>query len=104
MGMGHRGSQTMLRASSTGALLLGHSMAMTDFAMLPPKGGATGSTSKALPGVLEQGLRQFLCPSTLENPDVVGRLELFAEYGPTDDDGFLRGGVGGRRSHTDLEI
>merc|ERR1712060_355312 len=39
-----------------------------------------------------------------KNPDVVGRLELFAKYGPTDEDGLLRGGYFGGDGATDLEI
>lgn len=57
-----------------------------------------------LPGVSLQSLRRFLFPPSLENPDTTGRLELFALYGPTDEDGFLRGGVSGSHRHTDLEI
>lgn len=34
----------------------------------------------------------------------MGRLELFARYGPADEEGRLRGGIGGSHVHTDLEI
>ena len=32
------------------------------------------------------------------------RMDLFAYYGPCDDDGQLRGGPAGQHLHTDLEI
>lgn len=34
----------------------------------------------------------------------MGRLELFGRYGPTDEDGRLRGGISGSHAHTDAEI
>jgi len=68
-------------------------------------GGAThGARAQQLPGVAMHALQQFLFPSTQENPDAVGRLELFAKYGPSDEDGFLRGGVSGAHIHSDDEI
>lgn len=63
-----------------------------------------GSSTIKLPGVAMQSLNQFLFPSTLENPDVVGRLELFAEFGPTDEAGCMRGGRNGDHVHLDVEI
>lgn len=47
-------------------------------------------------------LKSFLFPC--ENSDTTGRLELFAEYGPTDEQGLLRGGVQGAHAHTASEI
>lgn len=79
-------------------------------------GGASGSTSRlnktvsapsVLPGragVSMQSLLRFLYPSNLENPDSTGRLELFAQFGPTDEDGRLRGGSGGVHIHSDSEL
>jgi len=51
-----------------------------------------------------QSLQRFLFPSTQENPDAVGRLELFAKYGPTDEEGYLHGGISGCHIHSDLEL
>eukprot|EP00439_Symbiodinium_sp_Y106_P061014 s615_g9.t1 len=45
------------------------------------------------------------CATTkLSNRESTGRLELFAYYGPVDEAGKLRGGIGGSHIHTDLEI
>lgn len=49
-------------------------------------------------------LRNFLFPQTLENPNSCGRLELFARFGPADEEGQLRGGPGGSHVHTNFEI
>eukprot|EP00927_Polykrikos_kofoidii_P060853 TRINITY_DN55761_c0_g1_i1.p1 TRINITY_DN55761_c0_g1~~TRINITY_DN55761_c0_g1_i1.p1 ORF type:complete len:377 (+),score=53.31 TRINITY_DN55761_c0_g1_i1:310-1440(+) len=51
-------------------------------------------------GVLEK----FLYPPMLDNSNSTGRLELFAHFGPTDEEGQLRGGGGGMHVHTDGEI
>lgn len=51
-----------------------------------------------------QALMKFMYPPNLENPDSTGRLELFMMYGPTDDEGRLRGGPGGVWVHTDQEL
>jgi len=49
-------------------------------------------------------LLRFLYPANLENPDSTGRLELYAQFGPTDEEGCLRGGPAGAHVHTDLEL
>lgn len=49
-------------------------------------------------------LQRFLFPAGVQSPDVVGRLEVYALYGPSDDEGFLRGGVRGSHVHSDSEI
>jgi len=49
-------------------------------------------------------LLRFLFPATLKNPDSAARLELYARYGPADEDGFLRGGPCGAHVHLDPEI
>jgi len=69
--------------------------------MLPASGAAEPSS---LEGVSVRSLRQFLFPKTLENPDVLGRLELYARYGPAGEDGLLRGGASGTHVNTDSEI
>jgi len=46
----------------------------------------------------------FVFPPSQEHPEALGRLELFARYGPTDEEGRLRGGIGGHHIHTDNEI
>lgn len=51
-----------------------------------------------------QSLMRFLYPTSLENPDSTGRLELFARFGPTDEEGQLRGGPNGAHVHTNLEL
>jgi len=55
-------------------------------------------------GVTLGSLKRFLFPAGIKNPDVVGRLEVYALYGPSDDEGFLRGGIRGSHVHSDLEI
>lgn len=55
-------------------------------------------------GVTMKALMAFLFPPHLEHPESTGRLDLFAYYGPCDDNGKLRGGPGGYHFHTDLEI
>mmetsp|Transcript_41322 Transcript_41322/g.81609 ORF Transcript_41322/g.81609 Transcript_41322/m.81609 type:complete len:342 (+) Transcript_41322:37-1062(+) len=55
-------------------------------------------------GVTLGALQRFLFPTGIDNPDAVGRLEVYALYGPSDDEGFLRGGVRGSHVHTDSEI
>lgn len=49
-------------------------------------------------------LMRFLCPQSLEQPQITGRLELFARYGPVDEDGCLRGGIRGGHKISDREI
>lgn len=49
-------------------------------------------------------LERFLYPPLLENSNSTGRLELFARFGPTDEEGQLRGGAGGMHVHTHGEI
>jgi len=49
-------------------------------------------------------LMKFLFPAHLEHPESTGRLELFAKYGPVDEQGRLHGGILGAHVHTDLEI
>jgi len=56
------------------------------------------------PGVSEGSLMRFLFPAWLDNPDSTGRLELYAQVGPADEDGRLRGGPSGAHKHSDLEI
>lgn len=70
----------------------------------PTLRGSAAALARPLPGVSMQSLMKFLKPSSQENPDSVGRLELFAKYGPCDEDGKLRGGVGGAHVHQDIEI
>lgn len=55
-------------------------------------------------GVKLDALLSFLFPPHLEHPESTGRLDLFAYYGPCDDNGKLRGGPSGHHMHTDLEI
>lgn len=43
-------------------------------------------------------------PEHLEHPESTGRLEVFARFGPADEEGQLRGGIGGSHVHTDFEI
>lgn len=57
-----------------------------------------------MPTVSWGSLHSFLFPVTLENPNSCGRLELFARFGPTDEEGNLRGGPGGSHVHTNFEI
>jgi len=51
-----------------------------------------------------EALLKFLFPSRLENPDSTGRLEVFGKFGPTDEEGWLRGGTHGTHVHTDGEV
>jgi hypothetical protein len=51
-----------------------------------------------------ESLMRFLFPPKLENSNSTGRLELFARYGPADEDGNLRGGSGGSHVHTDNDV
>jgi hypothetical protein len=55
-------------------------------------------------GVAMPTLLNFTFPPSQEHPEALGRLELFARYGPTDEDGRLRGGISGSHTHTDTEI
>lgn len=55
-------------------------------------------------GVTMDSLMAFLFPEHLSNPESSGRLDLFAHFGPCDDDGLLHGGWNGHHIHTDLEI
>jgi len=47
---------------------------------------------------------RFTFPPNQEHAESLGRLELFARYGPTDEEGQLRGGISGSHVHTDGEI
>lgn len=49
-------------------------------------------------------LMKFLFPAHLEHPESTGRLDVFAHYGPVDEEGHLRGGPLGNHIHADLEI
>jgi hypothetical protein len=49
-------------------------------------------------------LLKFLFPADLASPDSCGRLEIFGMYGPTDEEGKLRGGRGGAHIHQHSEI
>jgi len=51
-----------------------------------------------------KSLMAFLFPPHLSNPESTGRLDLFAYYGPSDENGQLHGGWNGHHVHTDLEI
>eukprot|EP00933_Yihiella_yeosuensis_P056570 TRINITY_DN5584_c0_g1_i1.p1 TRINITY_DN5584_c0_g1~~TRINITY_DN5584_c0_g1_i1.p1 ORF type:complete len:338 (+),score=70.00 TRINITY_DN5584_c0_g1_i1:72-1085(+) len=61
-----------------------------------------GTTKDA--GVTWMQFMFFVFPTTLEHPESTGRMELFARYGPVDQDGKLRGGISGSHVHSDLEI
>lgn len=61
----------------------------------PTRGGSTVAWNE---------LNQFLYPPHQEHPESIGRLEIFARYGPLDSWGQLRGSVGGSHVHTDNEI
>lgn len=65
---------------------------------------APASKKEKVLGVSMDALMKFLFPARLENPDSCGRLEVFGKYGPTDEDGNLRGGVNGHHIHGDLEV
>lgn len=54
--------------------------------------------------VSERSLLTFLFPPEQENPDSCGRLELFARFGPADEEGHLRGGPSGCHLHTNSEV
>lgn len=51
-----------------------------------------------------ESLLRFLLPARLKNADSTGRLEVFARFGPTDDEGNLRGGPSGAHIHSDAEL
>jgi hypothetical protein len=55
-------------------------------------------------GVLVSALFKFLFPPNLEHPESTGRADVFAWYGPVDDDGELRAGPQGKHKMTHLEI
>lgn len=55
-------------------------------------------------GVAMASLLRFLFPASLKNPDSTARLELYARFGPADEDGLLRGGPCGAHAHSDLEV
>lgn len=56
-------------------------------------------------GVTMQSMMTYLFPPHLANSSSTGRLDVFAYYGPCDDNGRLPGGPANRgRVHTDLEI
>jgi hypothetical protein len=46
----------------------------------------------------------FLFPSNLEHPESTGRMDVFAWYGPVDDEGNLRAGPQGKHVMSNLEI
>lgn len=69
-----------------------------------PRGDGGSPSDKPITGVTMQSIMKFLFPPTLEHPESTGRLELFARYGPVDEDGKLRGGIQGGHAHTDGEI
>eukprot|EP00928_Gymnodinium_smaydae_P081074 TRINITY_DN64651_c0_g1_i1.p2 TRINITY_DN64651_c0_g1~~TRINITY_DN64651_c0_g1_i1.p2 ORF type:complete len:342 (-),score=72.01 TRINITY_DN64651_c0_g1_i1:149-1174(-) len=54
--------------------------------------------------VSERSLMDFLFPASLENPNSCARLELYAKCGPTDEEGNLRGGMGGSHVCTNGEV
>eukprot|EP00928_Gymnodinium_smaydae_P046269 TRINITY_DN30821_c0_g1_i1.p1 TRINITY_DN30821_c0_g1~~TRINITY_DN30821_c0_g1_i1.p1 ORF type:complete len:311 (-),score=79.77 TRINITY_DN30821_c0_g1_i1:69-1001(-) len=66
--------------------------------------GARPTPRARAKGPTMQCLMRFLFPETLEQPQSTGRLELFARYGPVDDDGHLRGGIRGGHVISDMEI
>merc|ERR1719265_1280328 len=65
---------------------------------------ATVGTPREQQGVSMPVLLSFCYPPTQEHPEALGRLELFARYGPTDENGRLRGGIAGSHGHTDAEV
>lgn len=65
---------------------------------------SSNATPRGLPGVAMASLMRFAFPPNQEHPEALGRLELFARYGPTDEEGQLRGGIAGSHCHTDIEI
>jgi len=91
-----------MRKTASGPTLATRTFGQSTLAKLSSTG--TVGVAAQLPGVSLDSLFKFVFPTRLENPDTVGRLELFAYFGPTDDDGFLRGGPGGAHRHTDHEI
>lgn len=77
--------------------------------LLPALNAGTSSSAPAVKkekvlGVSMDVLLKFLFPARLENPDSCGRLEIFGKFGPTDEDGNLRGGYHGHHIHGDLEV
>lgn len=73
---------------------------------LPPVSARSNATAAAreMQGVAMPTLMLFVFPPHQEHPEALGRLELFARYGPTDELGQLRGGIAGSHGHTDNEI
>jgi len=71
---------------------------------MPKQGFCPKESERPPPGVSMEALMKFLFPGRLENPDSCGRLEIFGKYGPTDEDGFLRGGQNGGHVHMDIEV
>jgi len=67
-------------------------------------GRALLTSRQSQDGVSPTQMMLFIFPGSLEHPESTGRLELFARYGPVDDEGKLRGGIAGSHVHTDLEI
>jgi len=55
-------------------------------------------------GVLVSALMNFLFPKNLEHPESTGRMDVFAWYGPVDDEGNLRSGPQGKHIMSNLEI
>merc|ERR1719240_2413476 len=66
--------------------------------------GGSAMSARRSDGVKMEALMKFLCPEKLEHPESTGRLDLFAYYGPCDDDGNLLGGKAGGHCHSHLEI
>lgn len=93
-----QGQATSTFSASKGAPLLLDATAKVESAA-----GKTSPTPRQ-DGVSATQLMLFVFPASLEHPESTGRLELFARYGPVDDEGKLRGGISGSHVHTDLEI
>ena len=55
-------------------------------------------------GVKMTALMRFLFPPHLEQAESTGRLDIFAHYGPVDDEGWLRAGMCQRHKTQDHEI
>jgi hypothetical protein len=55
-------------------------------------------------GQLMPALMRFLFPANLEHPESTGRMDVFAWYGPVDDEGNLRSGPQGKHVMTNLEV
>jgi len=88
---------TARKNSATGA-------AQHENASSTPSETPSGRKRRERKGVHLDRMMLMVFPPHVEHPESTGRLELFALYGPTDDDGRLRGGIRGSHVHTDLEI